>query len=312
MKQACRGEVLISLMLALSLSLGIVLSALHLTAQAGLLHQYARQQSILEDQANQVLELIERLLQQAGYIDVTAPMAALPARPLSGTIDAIDNASVTGVASVSGSSSASSVSSGPATGVSTKKSASLASDVLVIRLRGNTQGGVLNCAGFTVAAPSGPADAAGLSMLYVDLDPANEPELRCYFSGASQWSSHAVASGVLSFQVRLGIDTDDDGLPNFFVSGSQLSSKVRQQATSELSLRTRIVAVHIGLLMRSTQRMATPVNQKPLRLLSEPAPTCSSYQDPEAHVLPSQLKSYRLHQVFEKIIFLNNSLRPDA
>lgn len=309
MKQAGRGEVLISLMLALSLSLGIVLSALHLTAQAGLLHQHARQQSLLEDQANQVLELIERLLQQAGYIDVTVPMAALPARPLSWTIDAIDNASVTGVASVSG---ASSVSSGPAPVVSTKKSASLASDVLMIRLRGNTQDSVLNCAGFTVAAPSGPADAAGLSMLYVDLDPANEPELRCYYSGASQWSSHAIASGVLSFQVRLGIDTDDDGLPNFFVSGSQLSSKVRQQATSELSLRTRIVAVHIGLLMRSTQRMATPVNQKPLRLLSEPAPTCSSYQDPEAHVIPSQLKSYRLHQVFEKIIFLNNSLRPDA
>lgn len=309
MKQAGRGEVLISLMLALSLSLGIVLSALHLTAQAGLLHQHARQQSLLENQANQVLELIERLLQQAGYIDVTVPMAALPARPLSWTIDAIDNASVTGVASVSG---ASSVSSGPAPVVSTKKSASLASDVLMIRLRGNTQDSVLNCAGFTVAAPSGPADAAGLSMLYVDLDPANEPELRCYYSGASQWSSHAIASGVLSFQVRLGIDTDDDGLPNFFVSGSQLSSKVRQQATSELSLRTRIVAVHIGLLMRSTQRMATPVNQKPLRLLSEPAPTCSSYQDPEAHVIPSQLKSYRLHQVFEKIIFLNNSLRPDA
>jgi len=297
MRPAARGEGLISLMLALSLSLGIVLSALHLTAQAGLLHQRAQQQSLLEDQANQVLELIERLLQQAGYIDVTVPMAALPARPLSGAIDAADNASVA---------------SGQIPSVLTKKSVSLASDVLVIRLRGDAQGSVLNCAGFTVAAPSGPTDTAGLSILYVDLDTAKEPELHCYFSGASQFSSQAVASGVLSFQVRLGIDTDNDGLPNYFVNGSQLASQVRQQAASEMSLRTRIVAVQIGILMRSTQRLASAVAQQPLRLLSELEPACLSEADPQGEVPPSQLKSYRLHQTFEKIIFLNNSLRPDA
>lgn len=297
MRRADRGESLVSLMLALSLSLGIVLSAIHLTVQAELLHQRARQLSLLEDQAHQVIELIERLLQQAGYVDVTKPMPAQAARPLEGAIDGADNAIVSGYSEA---------------GMVTAKSVSLASDILLIHLRGDDAGAVINCAGFVVPAASGPNDLAGRSILYVGLDPSNEPELRCYFRGTSQWSSQALASGVLTFQVRFGLDTDADGLPNLFVSPSQLADITDNQSASELSPRTRIVALHIGLLMRSTQRLASSMVSTPFLLFGEKPEACANELGTAEQVLPSQLKSNRLYRQFDKVIFLNNSLRPDA
>ena len=297
MRRADRGESLVSLMLALSLSLGIVLSAITLTVQAELLHQRARQLSLLEDQAHQVIELIERLLQQAGYVDVVKPMPVQAARPLEGAIDGVDNATVSGNSHV---------------GVAMAKSASLASDLLLIQLRGDDKGKVINCAGFSIPAASGPDDLTGRSILYVGLDPANEPELRCFFRGSSQWSSQALASGVLTFQVRFGLDTDDDGLPNLFVGPSKLSDLTTHQKVSDISLRTRIVAVHIALLMRSTQRIGSSIPLKPFLLFGNLPQMCANDLATDEQVLPSQLKSYRLYRRFDKLIFLNNSLRPDA
>lgn len=297
MRRADRGESLVSLMLALSLSLGIVLSAIHLAVQAELLHHRARQLSQLEDQAHQVIELIERLLQQAGYVDVTKPMSMQAARPLEGAIDGADNAIVSGYSQA---------------GMVTAKSVSLASDILLIHLRGDDALTVINCAGFVMPAASGPNHLTGPSILYVGLDPANEPELRCYFRGTSQWSSQALASGVLTFQVRFGLDTDTDGLPNLFISPSQLADITKNQSTSELSPRTRIVALHIGLLMRSTQRLASSMVSTPFLLFGEKPEACVNELGTAEQVLPSQLKSNRLYRQFDKVIFLNNSLRPDA
>jgi len=284
-------------MLALSLSLGIVLSALHLNAQAELLHQRARHLWLLEDQANQLIELIERLLQQAGYVDVTKPMSFLPARPLQGAVDGADNA--IWLANTS-------------TGFTTGKSVSLASDLLHLRLRGDAAGMVVDCAGFAIPAASATDDMSGRVVLYIGLDPLNEPELRCQFRGASQWTSQAIASGVLSLQIRFGIDTDNDNLPNYFVNATQLAAEAERQSASEISLRTQIVAVHVALLMRSTQRLGSPKITEPFNLFGGFASSCFGNQDADAKIQPTQLKSHRLYRQFDKVIFLKNSLRPDA
>ena len=284
-------------MLSLSLSLSIVLSALHLHAQADLLHQRARHLWLLEDQANQLLELIERLLQQAGYVDVTKPMSILPARPLQGAIDGIDDAMLSG---------------NTPTGFTVANSVSLASDLLHLRLRGDASGVVVDCAGFAIPAASAPDDLSGRVVLYIGLDPLNEPELRCQFRGAAQWTSQAIASGVLSLQIRFGIDTDNDNLPNYFLNATQLAEKADHQSGSGISLRTQIVAVHVALLMRSTQRLGTPKITQPFNLFGELAGSCSGNQDVGAKIQPTQLKSHRLYRQFDKVIFLKNSLRPDA
>jgi type IV pilus assembly protein PilW len=284
-------------MLALSLSIGIVLSAIHLTAQAERSHQRARQLSLMEDQAYQVFDLIERLLQQAGYVNVAMPMSVVSSRPIEGAIDGLDDATVSGAAQ---------------TMVNIAPSSSLASDLLVIRLRGDATGLVLNCAGFPVPLASQSDELTGRSILYIGLDPMNEPELRCHYHGASAWTSQAVASGVLAFQVRFGVDVDDDGLPNNFLSASQLSDTASTTLSLSLPLRTRIVALHIALLMRSPQHLGSIGTPKPIDLFGTNGVGCNSADDDGAHVLPQQLKPNRLHRQFDKIIFLNNSLRPDA
>ena len=292
-----RGSGLVSLMLALSLSVGIVLSAIHLTAQAERSQQRARQLSLMEDQAYQVFDLIERLLQQAGYVNVAMPMSVLSSRPIDGAIDGLDDATVSGTAQ---------------TMVNIAPSNSLGSDLLVIRLRGDATGLVLNCAGFAIPLASQSDEFAGRSILYIGLDPFNEPELRCHYRGASAWTSQAVASGVLAFQVRFGVDVDDDGLPNNFLSASQLSDTASTALPSSLPLRTRIVALHIALLMRSPQPLGWVGAPKPIDLFGTNGVGCNSADDGGAHVFPQQLKPNRLHRQFDKIIFLNNSLRPDA
>lgn len=297
MRRPDRGQSLVSLMLALSISLGIVLSAIHLTVQAELLHQRARQIALLEDQAHQIIDLVERMVQQAGFIDVVKPMSLQAARPLEGAINGADNAAVSG---------------NSAAGMVLAKSVSLGSDLLMIQLKGDGTDAVINCAGFPIPAASGPSDLVGRSIFYVGLDSANEPELRCYFLGTSQWSSQALATGVLTFQIRFGIDMDNDGLPNLFLSPSKLSEITAQQAASEISLSTRIVAIHIALLMRSTQRLTSPAVSKAFLLFGDMPDACTNGHDTGGQVLPSQLKSYRLYRQFDKVIFLNNSLRPDA
>ena len=292
-----RGSGLVSLMLALSLSIGIVLSAIHLTAQAERSHQRARQLSLMEDQAYQVFDLIERLLQQAGYVNVAMPMSVVSSRPIEGAIDGLDDATVSGTAQ---------------TMVNIAPSSSLASDLLVIRLRGDATGLVLNCAGFAVPLASQSDELTGRSILYIGLDPMNEPELRCHYHGASAWTSQAVASGVLAFQVRFGVDVDDDGLPNNFLSASQLSDTASTTLSLSLPLRTRIVALHIALLMRSPQRIGWVGTPRPIDLFGINEVVCDSAEDGSAYVLPQQLKPNRLYRQFDKIIFLNNSLRPDA
>ncbi len=251
----------------------------------------------MEDQAYQVFDLIERLLQQAGYVNVALPMSVLPARPLNGAVDGLDDAAVTGTVQ---------------TMVNIGPSSSLASDLLVIRLRGDTNGLVVNCAGFAIPAAKLPDDVTGRSILYIATDPMNEPELRCHYHGSSTFTSNAVASGVLAFQVRFGVDTDDDGIPNNFLSASQLSDFASTVTPSSLSLRTRIVALHIALLMRSTQRFGSADTLKPVDMFGTSSVGCKPVIDNGAYVLPEQLKPNRLHRRFDKVIFLNNSLRPDA
>lgn len=296
MRRGRRGSALVSLMIALALSTGIALAAMRLIAQSSAQYQQVEQLVLMEDQAAYAIDLIGRALQQAGHVDATQPMAALPARPFEGAVSAIDDATVTAAT--------------PAIDVPVA-GAHLGSDVLAIRFAGDAAGTVINCAGFSVPLALAGAVDKGFSIFHVALDAQDEPELRCKYRGASQWSSQAIATGVESFQVLFGIDTDGDGLPNDFVSASRLAALDAASVPSGLSIRTRIVAVHLALLMRSPQ----PVKARPplaIDLFGRLYGDRHANDDPGTRIDPSRLKPGRLHRQYDAVIFLNNSLRPDA
>lgn len=291
------GSALVSLMMALTLSTTIALSAMRLIAQSNADYQRVEQWSLIEDQATYAIEIMTRALQQAGHVDVSLPMGVVFARPFDGAVFGIDNSTV-----ASGS---------PAIDIPIP-GAHLGSDVLVIRFAGHAAGMIRNCAGFIVPPSLNGADDKGISIFHVALDGLNEPELRCKYRGPAQWSSQTIATGVESFQVLFGIDTDGDELPNDFISASRLSALEAPAAASALSLRTRIVAVEVALLMRSPQVVTFRGPLQTIDMFGLAYSRLHGGDDPGTRIAPSQLAPRRLHRRYGAVIFLSNSLRPDA
>ncbi len=297
MMQRQFGHSLASLMIAMAVALVIALSALRLIAQSHQDYGRTEQIALIDDQVGYALEIIGRSLQQAGHVDANLSMPVLPARPFDGAVIGMDNSTVAGGT--------------PAIDLPLAN-AHLGSDMLMIRFAGDTAGRMSNCAGFAVPPSVNGSDDAGVSIFHVALDAFEQPELRCKYRGASQWSSQAIASGVESFQVLFGMDTDGDGLPNDFVSATRLASIDAAALSSQPSLRTRIVAVEIALLMRSARTVKAPAILRSIDLFGHRYAERHQSDDPGTHMKPEALKSDHLHRHYDAVIFLNNSLRPDA
>ncbi len=292
MRSMQSGTALLSLMLAIAMAVGILLSALRLVVQANADFVLADQSVLLADQAAHALELIERTLQQAGRIDGSQPMR-LPSRPSTGAINGFDNASLPGARPAMGS---------PVAG------AFLGSDVLVVHFPGDAGRHVVNCAGLPVRPASGIGDDTGWSAFYVDIDPLGEPELRCRYRGGTDWLSQPIATGVESLQVLYGVDSDDDGLPNDFVSAAWLNAA--PPVAGQPSAWTRVVALQVSLLMRSPRSLASFAQKNAIDLFGPRYARLHAGDDAGSSIAPARLASRRLHRQFDALIFLNNSLRP--
>lgn len=284
------GAGLLPVLIALSLSLGVTLSSLRVMAMSNGEYLQAEQAMLLDEQAAHVLEMIARLLQQAGHVDPTQPMGGWPARPPEGALSGHDNAV-------------------PAAGSAVPKSGGpLGSDLLEVRLTGDAAGSIVDCAGLPVPMAA-VGDEAGVSQLHVAADPAGEPELRCRTRAGAQWSAQPIASGVAGFQLLYGVDTDRDGLPNDFVSASALRYADGRRAAGQPSAWTRVVAVHVALLLRSARQ---PVRgaRRTIDLFGARYADLHGAGDPGVRLFPSQLDAYRRYQRHDAVIFLRHSLEP--
>jgi type IV pilus assembly protein PilW len=297
MTQRGTGSALASLIIALAVAMVIALSAMRLIAQSQQDYGRTEQLTLIGDQAGYALETIGRSLQQAGHVDVSLSMPVLPARPFDGAVTGLDNATVAGGT--------------PAIDIPVA-GAHRGSDILMIRFAGDVAGRMSNCAGFAVTSSLDGSDDQGISIFYVALDPLNQPELRCKYHGSSQWSSQAIASGVESFQVLFGIDTDGDGLPNDFVSATRLATIDAAAASSQPSLWTRIVAVELAVLMRSYRIVKDSGLIRFIDMFGHRYAERHQTDDPGTRIPSDDLKSGYLHRHYGAVIFLNNSLRPDA
>lgn len=223
------------LIIAMTVSSGVLLTSVSLLQLAKEDFQHHHQAALLEDSAAFGLEIISRTVLQAVREDKLAPLetpdGSRTFSPASGAVQGIDNARISGndttlVPGING------------------------SDILAINLS-SPLGESLNCAGFNVPkASSAPAVSAWV-MFYTAPGASGEPDLYCRYHGQKQWDSQAILSGVECFQVLFGLDTDDDGFPNQYLSPSALSEQEINQPNSSSSLRHRVVAVHVALLLRS-------------------------------------------------------------
>lgn len=291
-RSGARGASLLAVLIGLSLSLVVTLSSLRVMAMSNGEYLQAEQAMLMDEQAAHVFETIARLLQQAGLVDPTQPMGGRAARPPEGALSGHDNAV-------------------PAAGSAVPKSGGLlGSDLLEVRLAGDVAGSLVDCAGRPVPQVS-IDDDAGISQLHVAVDPAGEPELRCRTRAGVQWSAQAIASGVAGFQLLYGVDTDRDGLPNDFVSASALRAIDGGRTVGQPSAWTRVVAVHVALLLRSARQPARGV-RRTIDLFGPRYSDLHAAGDPGVRILPAQLDAYRRYQRHDAMIFLPNSLEPST
>jgi type IV pilus assembly protein PilW len=248
-RQRQAGLTLPEMMVALTIGLAVVLAAGRLLGLANDAYAAQTENAAMDDAGRYALELVGRAVRQAAHadllqLDLSAPVDVLPARlagldarSLGATTPGIDAPLATAAAVANG------------------------SDVLAVRFPGagaapDGDGSVVDCAGFTVAAGE-----EGWSILYVAKNAGGEAELRCKYRGAANWSADAVVSGVDSFQVLYGLDTDTprDGVANRYVNADAivaLDAPLAGLAPPERNRQThwkRVVSVRIGLLLHGSR-----------------------------------------------------------
>jgi type IV pilus assembly protein PilW len=241
------GLTLPEMMVAVAIGLAVLLAAARLLELANGAYAAQTESAALDDAGRYALELVGRAVRQAAHadplqLDLSAPVDVLPAR-----LAGLDARSLGGATA----------------GIGTPLAAAAnGSDVLAVRFPGagagpGGDGSLLDCAGFGVGAGE-----EGWSIFYVAKNADGEAELRCKYHGAARWSADAVVSGVDSFQVLYGLDTDTprDGAANRYVNADAIraldAALGAGLAPQEFNRRTwwkRVVSVRISLLLHGAR-----------------------------------------------------------
>ena len=251
-----RGMTLVEVLVALAVGLGVVLGAGRLLVHANSAYAAQMEAAAIEDGGRYALELVARALRQAAAVDPEALSGALPGAS-GGTV---------GPARLAGLDAGTVGRATP--GIDDPSPAAVnGSDVLAVRFPGfgpapDGDGSSVSCAGFTVAQGE-----EGWSIFHVARNSEGEAELRCKYRGAANWSADAIVTGVDSFQLLYGLDTDDprDGAPNRYVNADAirvLDDALGAADETDLRRRTwwkRVVSVRMALLLHG----ARPTRSKP-------------------------------------------------
>jgi len=246
MRQRQRGMTLVEMMVALAIGLAVVLGAGRLLVHANGAYASQVEAAAVDDAGRYALELVGRALRQAAIVDPDALLSAAQPGDQAARLAGFDAGTVARTSP----------------GIDDPlPDAVNGSDVLAVRFPGagpapDGDGSVVSCAGFTVARGE-----EGWSIFHVARNAEGEPELRCKYRGAANWSADAVVAGVDSFQLLYGIDTDEprDGVPNRYVNADALralDAALGASGQQDLNRRTwwkRVASVRVALLLHGAR-----------------------------------------------------------
>lgn len=289
---------MIGLMVAMSVSCGVLLTSVSLLQIARENFQYHHQATLLEDSAAFAIEIIARTLQQAVQTDSLASLDTSSETSLfklsDGSIQGFDNARM--------GSDAASISR-PSVGVMN------GNDVIAVNLH-SEEGDAINCAGFVVPVGSSQASDASWVLFHIVPGVDGEPDLQCRYRGQQKWDSQTILSGVEFFQVLYGLDTDGDNLPNQYLSASAMAAKDKAKPASDPSFWRGVVAVHVALILRSATGNNKPSAFKGASLFGDDYVIHNAKVDPGTRVSPDDLAlsvRTRARRHVEAVIFLHKS-----
>ena len=285
---------MISLMIAMSLSCGVLLTSVSLLHIARENFQHHHQAALLEDSAVFALEIIARTLQQAAQADSSASSGSSSGtsafRLANGSVQGLDNARMSSETASIGTPSVATIN---------------GNDVLAVNLSSVT-GDAVNCAGFVVPGVPSLSPESAWVLFHIVVGADGEPSLHCRYRGQQTWDSQAILTGVEYFQVLYGLDTDGDNLPNQYLSASAIALKDKIKPASDPSFWRSVVAVHIALVLRSAAGGAKPPVFKGIALFGEDY--ANAKEDPGTRIGPGDLAPSvrtRDRRHVEAIIFLH-------
>lgn len=301
-----RGLTLVELLVAMVLMLLVVLATVALFNVSSSSYKTVDAGQELQDNARFAMEILGQAARSAGYQDRTGPTSSG-----SNLTDVVFGPTVTAAWRVEGAnnsqltSSTSGIVFGASNGVNL-------SDALVIRFFGvsstanSTQadGSMIDCSGRAIPYPVGSADV-GVSAFFVSVV-NGEPELDCksYNPATGSYSSTQVVRGVESFQVMYGLDTNNDDVPDRWVSADSAWAPFASSPNWN-----NVVALRVGMVLRgpvgSAQGQSTTASDNDLYPLGKDFTGTST----ETGLKFTPANDGRLRRAFSTTFMLRNSVR---
>ena len=301
-----RGLTLVELLVAMVLMLLVVLATVALFNVSSSSYKTVDAGQEMQDNARFAMEILGQAARSAGYQDRTGPSSSGinltdvvfgPTTTAAWRVEGANNSQIT--------SSTSGIVFGTNNGVNL-------SDALVIRFFGasstsnptQADGSMIDCSGRAIPYPVGSADL-GVSAFFVAVV-NGEPELDCksYNPTTGAFSTSQIARGVESFQVIYVLHTNNDDVPDRWVSAD--SAWAPFVASPNWN---NVVALRIGMVLRgpvgSAQGQSATASENDLYPLGKDFTGNST----ETGLKFTPPNDGRLRRAFATTFMLRNSVR---
>lgn len=296
------GSMLVECLVASTLGITVVLAAIAVMQQANAAYIWQQENAAMEEHANYAIESIARAVRQAGYRDYVVPIAGYDAIAKGDFIRGADDRTMKASSKAL---------------EDLELNAINGSDVLAVHFSGSAHAqdlSMINCAGFPVTRATSEANDMGWSIFYVAINTIGETELRCKYRGAQQWQSQALVDGVEGFQVLYGIDTDGDGFCNTTLNAKAIDEHDSHNDVinqTQNSWWTRVVSVHVSLLLRAKNHANSPIKTEFFDLFGKEYSASFAQRDPGTHLswknIPLNAQS-KFRRIVRTVVYLNQPL----
>jgi type IV pilus assembly protein PilW len=293
---------LVECLVASTLGITVVLAAIAVMQQANAAYIWQQENAAMEEHANYAIESIARAVRQAGYRDYVVPIAGYDAIAKGDFIRGADDRTMKASSKAL---------------EDLELNAINGSDVLAVHFSGSAHAqdlSMINCAGFPVTRATSEANDMGWSIFYVAKNTIGETELRCKYRGAQQWQSQALVDGVEGFQVLYGIDTDGDGFCNTTLNAKAIDEHDSNNDVinqTQNSWWTRVVSVHVSLLLRAKNHANSPIKTEFFDLFGKEYSASFAQRDPGTHLswknIPLNAQS-KFRRIVRTVVYLNQPL----
>ena len=216
-------------MVAMAISMLITLAAIAALVVARRGFDTVDSASQMRDNMRFTSDLIQRLGAQTGYKDVQY----LPSDP--------NTAATTATASVGGFNNALYATISNTNTVLQKpgQGGLNGSDILILRMQGNTDESVIDCSGRAVDGPTF-KDERSVSVIHLD-DSQGELSLMCASltrtpTNSLSLENQPIIQGVENFQVLYGVDTDNDSVADRFLRADQITTQANWRLVRSLRI----------------------------------------------------------------------------